>query len=198
MSMFTLAICCLTTSNLPWFMDLTFQVPIQYCSLTAWTLLSSLDTSTTECRFWFHPIASFFLELLVIALCSFPVVYWTPSDLGIHLQVSNLFAFSYCLCGFPGKNTGVGCHFLLQWTMFCQNSSLWTIHLGWPRTAWLIASLTYTNPFTITKLWHAAVMGSQKVRQCLATEQQNCSKNGKIKVVIIMAASNISLTLSGW
>ena len=32
MLMFTLAIPCLTTSNLPWFMDLTFQVPMQYCS----------------------------------------------------------------------------------------------------------------------------------------------------------------------
>ena len=31
--MFTLAISCLATSNLPWFMDLTFQVPMQYCSL---------------------------------------------------------------------------------------------------------------------------------------------------------------------
>ena len=27
---FTLAISCLTTSNLPWFMDLTLQVPMQY------------------------------------------------------------------------------------------------------------------------------------------------------------------------
>ena len=32
MLMFTLAISCLITSNLPWFMDLTFQVPMQYCS----------------------------------------------------------------------------------------------------------------------------------------------------------------------
>ena len=30
---FTLAISCLTTSNLPQFMDLTCQVPMQYCSL---------------------------------------------------------------------------------------------------------------------------------------------------------------------
>ena len=29
--MFTLAISCLTTFNLPWFMDLTFQVLMQYC-----------------------------------------------------------------------------------------------------------------------------------------------------------------------
>ena len=32
---FTLAISCLTTSNLPWFTDLTFQVPMQYCSLVS-------------------------------------------------------------------------------------------------------------------------------------------------------------------
>ena len=39
MSTFTLAISCLTTSNFPWFMDLTFQVPMQYCSLQHQTLL---------------------------------------------------------------------------------------------------------------------------------------------------------------
>ena len=33
MSMFTLALSCLTTSNLPWFMDPTIQVLMQYCSL---------------------------------------------------------------------------------------------------------------------------------------------------------------------
>ena len=47
MSMFTLAISCLTTSNLPWFMDLAFQVPMQYWSLQHWILLLSLVTSTT-------------------------------------------------------------------------------------------------------------------------------------------------------
>ena len=39
MSMFTFAISCWTTSNLPWFMDLTFQVPMQYCSLQHQILL---------------------------------------------------------------------------------------------------------------------------------------------------------------
>ena len=33
MSTFTLAISSLTTSNLPWLIDLTFQVPMQYCYL---------------------------------------------------------------------------------------------------------------------------------------------------------------------
>ena len=70
MSMFTLAISCLTTSNL--LMDLIFQVPIQYCSLQHQTLLSPPDISTTGHHFIFGPAASFFLELLVIAISSFP------------------------------------------------------------------------------------------------------------------------------
>ena len=43
----SLAISCLTTSNLNWLMDLTFQVPMQYCSLQLRTLLTSPGTSTT-------------------------------------------------------------------------------------------------------------------------------------------------------
>ena len=39
MSMFTLAISCLTTSNLPWLMDPTFQVPKQYYSLQRQTFI---------------------------------------------------------------------------------------------------------------------------------------------------------------
>jgi len=50
-STFTLAISCLTTSNLPWFMDLTFQVPMQYCSLQHRTLLLSPVTSTAGYSF---------------------------------------------------------------------------------------------------------------------------------------------------
>ena len=49
-STFTLAISCLTTSNLPWFIDLTFQVPMQYCSLQHQTLLLSPVTSTELTR----------------------------------------------------------------------------------------------------------------------------------------------------
>ena len=72
--MFTLAISYLTTSNLPWFMDLTFQVPMQCRFLQHWSLLSPPHTSTTEQCFHFAPATSFFLDLLVIALRSSPVV----------------------------------------------------------------------------------------------------------------------------
>ena len=115
MPMFTLAITCLTTSYLPWFMDLTFQVPMQYCSLQHWTLLPSPVTSTTGCCFHFGSASSFFLELF---LHSSP--YWAPTNWGVHLSVSYLFVFSYCSWGSQGKNTEVVCHSLLQWTMFCH------------------------------------------------------------------------------
>ena len=79
MSTFTLAISCLTTSNLPWFMDLTFQVPMQYCSLQHQILLLSPVTSTTGYYFCFGSIPSFFLELF---FHWYPVAYWAPNDLG--------------------------------------------------------------------------------------------------------------------
>ena len=79
MSTFTLAISYLTTSSLPWFMDLTFQVPMQYCSLHHQTLLLSQVTSTTGCCFCFGSIPSFFPELF---LHWSPVVCWAPTDLG--------------------------------------------------------------------------------------------------------------------
>ena len=43
MSMFILTTPCLITSNLPCFMELTFQVPMHYCSLQHETLLSPPD-----------------------------------------------------------------------------------------------------------------------------------------------------------
>ena len=63
MSTFTLAISCLTTSNLPWSMDLTFQVPMQYCSLQHQTLFSPPDKSTNGHLFCFGSASSFLLEL---------------------------------------------------------------------------------------------------------------------------------------
>ena len=62
-----------------WFMDLTFLVPMQYCSLQHQTLLSSQVTSTTGHYFCFGSHSSFFLDLF---LHSSPVAYWAPTDLG--------------------------------------------------------------------------------------------------------------------
>ena len=90
MSIFTLAISCLITSNLPWFMDRTTQVPMQYCSLQHQTLLPSPVTSTTGYCFCFGSIPSFFLELF---LHWSPVAYWARTDLGS----SSFSILSFCL-----------------------------------------------------------------------------------------------------
>ena len=60
-------------------MDLTFQLPMQYCSLNHWTLLSPPDISTTGQCCHFGLAFSFLLELF---LYSSPVAYWASTDLG--------------------------------------------------------------------------------------------------------------------
>ena len=129
--MFTLAISCLTTSNLPWFIDLTFQVPIQYCSLQH--LYSFYHQSLPQLCIVFALAPSFILSLF---LHWSPVVYWVHTDLGSS-SFSVLFAFSYCSWGSHGNNTEVACHSLIQWTSSCQHSPPWHIQLWWPHTAWL-------------------------------------------------------------
>ena len=132
---FTLAISCLTISNLPWFMNLRFQVPMQYCSSQHQTLLLSPVTSTAGYCFCSGSIPLFFLELF---LHWSPVGYWATTDQGVPLSVSYLFASSYCSWGSQSKNPEVVCQSLLQWTIFCQTSPPWPDRLGWPHTAWLI------------------------------------------------------------
>ena len=103
MWMFPLAISCLITSYSPLLMYLTFQVPIQYCSLQHRSLLSPPDTSTTKCCFCFGPAASFFLKLFITAFCSFPIACWTPSDMGGSCFGVVSFCFFILFMGFSGQ-----------------------------------------------------------------------------------------------
>ena len=99
--MFTLVLSYLITSNLLWFMDLTFQVHMWYCSLQHWIFLPSLVPSTIACCFHFGSASSFFLKLF---LHSSPVAYWAPTNLGS----SSFSVLSFCLfilfMGFSRKN----------------------------------------------------------------------------------------------
>ena len=88
--MYIFAISCLTTSNLPWFMGLTFQVPMQYRSLQLWTLLPPPITSIAQHCFHFGSVSSF---LLVLFPHFSPVAYWVPTDLGS----SSFSVVSFCL-----------------------------------------------------------------------------------------------------
>ena len=76
MSMFTLAVSYLTTSNLPWFMDLTFQIPMQYCSLQHRTSITSHIHNWVLFLLWLH------LFILELFLHSSPVAYGVSTNLG--------------------------------------------------------------------------------------------------------------------
>ena len=95
--------------QLPWFMDLALQSPMQYCSYSI--------------RPWVHHQSH--PQLVVIfALTPSLHSFWSyfSGDLqyhighlamwGVPLSVSYLFAFSYCSWGSQGKNTEVTCHSL--------------------------------------------------------------------------------------
>ena len=106
--MFTLAISYLTTPNLPWFMDLTFQVPMQHWSLQHWTLLLSPVPSTTGCCFCFGSILSFFLESFLHWSL---VAYWAPTDLGSSSFSVLSFCFFILFMGFSRQEYWSGLPF---------------------------------------------------------------------------------------
>ena len=105
-------------------MDLTFQVPIKYCSL-------SPVTSTTGYCFCFGFIPSFFLELF---LHWSPVAYWAPTGPGSSSQNPIILPFHTVHGVLKARILKWS---LLQWTTFCQTSLPWAARPGWPHTAWL-------------------------------------------------------------
>ena len=127
MSTFTLTLSCLTTSNLPWFMDLTFQVPMQYCSLPHLTLLPTAVTSTTGRCFCFVSLSSFFLELF---LHWSPVAYWAPTDLGISSFSVLSFYLFILFMGFSRQECLSGLPFPSPVDHFLSELSIVT-HLSW-------------------------------------------------------------------
>ena len=122
-------------------------------------MASDFSFTTKQIHIWtlfpLWPATSFFLELIVTALVSSLVACWTLSDRdgGLLIFLCHICLPFHTAHEAPGKNTGVYCHFLLQWTVVCQNSSLWPSHLGCPCTVWFVASLSYASLFAKTWLW---------------------------------------------
>ena len=88
--MFTLAISCLITSNLHWFMDLTFLSSYAMLLFTAsnFTSITHHIHSWVLFLLWLH----LFILFGVISSLS-PVLYWAPTDLGS----SSFSVISFCL-----------------------------------------------------------------------------------------------------
>ena len=115
-------------------MELTFQVPMQYCSLQHRTLLLSPVTSTAGYCFCFGSIPSFFLQLL---LHWSPIAYWAPTNRGC----SSFSILSFCLfilfMGFSRQEYWSGLPFPSPVDHILLYLSTWLICLGWPHKAWL-------------------------------------------------------------
>ena len=97
MSMFTLAISCLTTSNLPWFMGLTFRVPMQCCSLQHQTSITSHIYSWALFSLWLH---LFILSGVISPLISSNILgIYQPGEFILHCRIFlPLMLFTGFLC----------------------------------------------------------------------------------------------------
>ena len=129
MLIFTLAISCLTTSNLPWFMDLTFR---SLCNIVLYSIGPCFYHQS-------HPqlgiIPSFFLELF---LHWSPVAYWAPTDLGSSSFSILAFFLFMLFMGFSRLEYWSGLPLPSPVDHILSDLSTMTHpHLGWPHTAWL-------------------------------------------------------------
>ena len=115
-------------------MVLTFQVPMQYCSLQHQTLLLSSVTPTAGYCFCLGSIPSFFLELF---LHWSPVAYWVPTDLGC----SSFSILSFCLfilfMEFSKQEYWSDLPFPSPVDHILSDLSIMSARLGWPHRAWL-------------------------------------------------------------
>ena len=113
-------------------------------------LFPSFIVSILKCCFHFGPAISVFLELLVMALCSFPVTYWTPSYWGTggaHFWCHTFLSLHIVHQVLAAR--------MLEWFASPSSSGRWfvrTLHYE-SLMPWCIASLSYTSPFCTTRLW---------------------------------------------
>ena len=140
LSMFALVISYLTTSILPWFIDLSFQVPMQYRSLQHRTLLSPPDTSTTGCCFCFGSVYSFLMKLFIHSSPSNILGTYQPEE--FIFQCPSFLPF-HTVCGVLKAR-------ILKWFAIPFSNGPCFVRLlhhdpsilGWSNAVWLIVSLS--------------------------------------------------------
>ena len=79
-------------------------------------LLTALDSASMTSHIHSWVLFVLWLHLFILSGVISPlslVAYWAPTDLGVHLSVSYLFAF-HTFYGAQGKNIEVVCHSCLQ------------------------------------------------------------------------------------
>ena len=152
MSMFTLAISCLTTYDLPWFMDGP-NIPSSYAIL----FFTAADFTFTTRHSHTWTLFPLWLSLFILSEAISPLFSSSILDTyqpgGVHLSVSYLFCVFILFVGSSRQEYSSGLPSIPQWTTFCQNSPPWPVCLGWPNMAWLIVSLSYTRLWFMWSVW---------------------------------------------
>ena len=146
MSMFNLAISCFTMSYLPWLMDPTFQVPMQYCSLQHCSFTTRHIYNWASFPVW----SSHFILTRSISNC--PLLF--PNNILDTLWPGGYFFQGHIFLPFHTVHRFLQVR-KLEWVAIIPSSGSWfvrTLHydpffLGWLCVAWLIASLSCTNLF---------------------------------------------------
>ena len=148
MSMFILAILCLTMCNSPWLLDLTFQFLFDFFFIAS-------DFTFTNRHIYNWPSFLLWPSLFILSgtismLISSSVL--ETSHGGI-IFCCHIFLPFHIVHGILEART-------LEWFAFpppvnqvLSELSTMTHPFGWPCMAWLIASLSYASPFTMTWLW---------------------------------------------
>ena len=135
---------------------LTFSIPVATAGFSRF-----VDILNATPR-WHHPLA--LNSSIGIPSRSLALTAVLPSD----LDGSYFVGISFCpyiqFLMFSRQVYWCGLPFSPQWITFCQNSPLWSVHLGWPYMAWFIASLSYASPFTMTRQW--SVKGYKYLEMC--------------------------------
>ena len=126
MSTFTLAIFCLATSNLPWFMDLSFQVPMQYCSYSIGPCFHHQSHPEVGVVFGLAPSLHSFWSYFSIDL-QYHILH-LPTW-GVHHSVSCLFCLFILFMGFS-RQYWSGLPFPSPVDLICSELSTMT-RLSW-------------------------------------------------------------------
>ena len=133
MSIFTLSISCLTTFSLPWFMDLTFLVPLQYCSIASdFTSITSHMHNWVLFLLWVH---LFILWGIISPLFSSSILgTFQPREFLFQCPIFCLFML---FMGFSRQEYWSGLPFHSPVDRILSDLSTMNCPSGWPHTAWL-------------------------------------------------------------
>ena len=144
--------------------------------------------STTERHFCFGPASSFFLEALLIALCSSPVAYGTSSDLGGLIFWCHIFLCFHTVHGvLMERNWPPVGHVL-------SDHLLWPVHL-----VWVLNGMPYSSTELHKPLHHNKAVtheDSSRIHEALSFSLKTNKQKNKKKHVLQVIYCNDSLSPS--